>query len=88
MFTVILRSAFVGLAAVVAATFVGFFIALPVTLYFLSKNAAPEGGGEIGWDLVSLYHNTPSGWLLLPLLVFAIGFYFGFRYFSKSLAAK
>jgi hypothetical protein len=88
MLTVILRSTCVGIATVVAATFLSFFVVLPITLYFFSKNAAPEGGGEIGWDVVSLAHNTAPSWLLLPLLVFAIGFFFGFRYFSKSLARK
>lgn len=87
MLTVILRSACVGIATVVAATFLSFFVVL-LTLYFLSKNAAPEGGGEVGWDLVSMAHNTSPSWLLLPLLVFAIGFFFGFGYFSKSLARK
>jgi uncharacterized membrane protein len=87
MLTVILRSVCCGIAALVMAAFSGTFIALWVGSYFAAKNVRP-GGGEVGWDLVSLYHNTASSWLLLPLLVFAIGFFIGFRHFSKSLATK
>lgn len=88
MFTVVLRSVCVGIAALVAAALLGIFIGLPVAFYFLSRTAAPEGGGEVGWDLVSLTHNLPANSILVPLVIFAVGFLFGFRYFSKSLAHK
>jgi hypothetical protein len=87
MFTVILRSVCCGIAALVAAVFLSGFVVLFVGSYFAWKNA-PPGGGEFGWDVVSLAHDTPSSWLLLPLLVFAIGFFIGFRHFSKSSATK
>lgn len=84
MLTVILRSACVGIAALVAAAFVG----LPITAYFLTKNATNNGDAAVGWDLVTLAHNLSPSAILLPLLVFTVGFFFGFRYFSKSLARK
>jgi len=45
MLTVILRSACVGIATLVAA----FFVGLPITAYFLTKNATRDG-----WDLVTV----------------------------------
>ena len=84
MLTVILRSACVAIATLVAAAFVG----LPIASYFLTKNATNVGDAEVGWDLVTLAHNLSPSAMLLPLLVFAVGFFFGFRYFSKSLARK
>lgn len=88
MLTVILRSACCGIAAVVVGMFLGTFAALFVVSYFASKSVAAAGDGEVGWDLVSMAHNMSSGWMLLPLLFFAVGFLIGFRHFSKSLATK
>ena len=88
MFTVILRSVCVGIATTVAVFWVGTFVWVSIAAHSWAKNARAEGGGEIGWDLVSMVHNTAPSWFLLPLLVFATGFFFGFRYFSKSLARK
>jgi hypothetical protein len=87
MFIVLLRSVCCGIAALVVAMFSGIFIALCVGSYFVAKNVN-SGGGEVGWDLVSMAHNMSSGWLLLPVLVFAVGFLIGFRHFSKSLGTK
>jgi|GEM_PF-4795007 hypothetical protein len=87
MFKVILRSALVGIGALVVTAFFGVLVVLPATLYFLTKRVAPAGGGEVGWDLVSMAHNSPDivGLIaLLALLVFAAGSYFGFRHFSES----
>jgi hypothetical protein len=88
MFTVVLRSVCVGIAALVAAAFLGILIGLPIGLYVLSRTVPPEGGGEVGWDVVSLAHSFPAASILVPLLIFAVGFFFGFRYFSKSLARR
>jgi|HubBroStandDraft_6_1064221.scaffolds.fasta_scaffold08451_6 ABC-type Fe3+ transport system permease subunit len=87
MFKVILRSVCVGIATLVAAAFLGIFVGLPIT-DFLTKNVSHDGDSEVGWDLVTMAHNLPPIAILLPLLVFAVGFFFGFRYFSKSLARK
>jgi hypothetical protein len=86
MFIVLLRSACVGIAVFVGATVLGVFVGIPTTIYFHSKNTPrPPGGGEVGWDLVSMIHNVGPGWRLLPLLIFVAGFLFGFRYFSKTI---
>jgi hypothetical protein len=91
MFQVILRSALVGIGALVVTAFFGVLVVLPATLYFLTKRVAPAGGGEVGWDLVSMAHNSPDivGLIaLVALLVFAAGSYFGFRHFSESPARR
>jgi hypothetical protein len=85
MFKVILQSACVGVGAVVAVAVLGIFVGLPVAMYFLSRNIpAPPGDGEVGWDLVVMVHNASPHGLLLPLFVFAIGFVFAFRHFSRT----
>src|SRR6202041_4164578 len=81
MFKVILISALVGMGALVVTAFFGVLVVLPATLYFLTKRVAPAGGGEGGWDLVSIAHNSPAiVWLisLLALLVFAAHLFFVF----------
>jgi hypothetical protein len=91
MFKVVLSSVCVGFGALVIAAFLGVFVVLPVTLYFLTKRVAPVGGGEVGWDLVSTAHNSPDIVKLIALvalLVFAAGSYFGYRHFSESPARR
>jgi hypothetical protein len=85
MFAVILRSVCVGIASVVAAVFLVPFVALVVALIFLSMKKSAYGGGEVGWDLVSMAHNYPVTTTLFPVIIFLIGFLFGYRYFSRSL---
>jgi hypothetical protein len=87
MCKVVLRSMCVGFGALALAAVFGLFVVVPVTLYFISKPFAPAGGGEVGWDLVSMAHNQPGTvelFALAALLVFAAGSYFGFRHFSES----
>jgi hypothetical protein len=79
-----LRSFCVGIAAVVLAA----FVSPPVYLFYLSKDVSTSGGGEVGWDLLTIYHNAWLRLWLIALLIFAVGFLFGFRYFSKHLAGK
>lgn len=86
MFTVILRSVWVGIAFAVVAVFLSLFVGLIVPLNTVSTNTIPGGGGEMTWDLVSIAHDYPTTALLLPLIAFAIGYFIGFRYFSRSLA--
>ena len=91
MLKVILRSVCVGFGALVLAIFLGVFVVLPVTLYFLTKRVAPTGGGEVGWDLVSMAHNSPDIVklsALVAVLIFAAGSYLGFRHFSESPARR
>ncbi len=85
---VILRSICVGIVSVVAAFCLVMFAEIVFAVYWAMKNAPSRGGGEVGWDLVTLMHNSPPIALLLPLLAFPIGFYVGFRHFSKSAAGK
>jgi len=86
---VILRSIYCGIASVVVAMGLVIFAAVAFGTYWAVKNAPPTSqGGEVGWDLVTLAHNTPTIGMLLPLLAFPIGFYLGFRYFSRSAAPK
>ena len=49
---------------------------LPFALYFLSRSAPPASGGsaEVGWDLVTMAHNSPTSAVRILLLVFANGF--------------
>jgi hypothetical protein len=79
MFTVVLRSACVGIAAVIVSAVLGVFVGG----FILARNA-PMGQVEVGWDLVSMAHNTSPDFLLLPLLIFAIAFALAFRSFSRS----
>jgi hypothetical protein len=84
MFIIILRSICVGIAFVVGAIAISVFVGLPLAMYFLSRNA-PAGGGEIGWDLVTMFRNSPMSAPLVPMAIFAVGFLVGFRYFSRSI---
>lgn len=84
MSIVILRSVCVGIATLVTASILSPFIVI-VVLIIRSLSTTRSGGGEVGWDLVTLAHNLPVRWLLLPFAVFAAGFAFGFRYFSRSV---
>jgi hypothetical protein len=85
MGTVILRSFCCGVAGAVASVPV-YCVAL---ICWALRNTPPAprgetGGGEVGWDLLTMFHNVGSGvvagWFLAA---FAIGFALGFRYFSK-----
>jgi hypothetical protein len=89
MFKVILRSVCVGFGALASATLFALFVVMPVTFYLISKPVAPAGAGEgeVGWDLISIAHNQPGTVKLIALaalLIFAGGYYFGFRHFSES----
>ena len=92
---VVLRSVCVGIAFVVGAIVLIVFVGLPLAFYFFSSRLpqAPEGGQrEVGWDLVTMYHNSPMEVVVLPLVtllaIFLAGFLLGFRHFSHSLANK
>ncbi|MFZ3199722.1 MAG: hypothetical protein ACLQMT_10890 [Candidatus Acidiferrales bacterium] len=83
MSALILRSICVGIASVVITAIAGGFIAVIVAIS-IGLLRQSSGGAEVGWDLVTMAHNLPTIWILLPLGVFAIGFLLGFRYFSKT----
>ena len=84
MFILILRSICVGVAFLVVSVFLGGFA---LAFWASRSEPPPEHGGqlEIGWDLVTLYHNTSILIKLLPLGFFLVGFVVGYRYFSRAL---
>jgi hypothetical protein len=81
----VLRSVCVGIASVALAAFIGGFIAL--SLLFMNSSAQP-GGEEAGprTMLIAHYHLVPA--VVIPLVIFAIGFLAGYRYFSKRQARQ
>jgi hypothetical protein len=87
--TVILRSICVGIASLVAVAVVCLSVGIATALREASINAVPGGAeGEVGVDLVMLVRKDSPTTILLPLLAVPVGFYFGFRYFSKSAVGK
>ena len=89
LIVVILRSALVGIIAVVVVAF-ALIAGTIIVLFILAIRSAPHDG-EVGWDPVTLVHNRPSlvpAVIIVPLLVFALGCALGFRHFHRSIPAK
>lgn len=84
----IIRSTCAGIAAVFLAAGLCLFVGLPIVMHFVSKSAPSGQDVEVGWDVVSMAHHYGVNAMYPPLLVFALGFLWGFRYFSKSIARK
>jgi hypothetical protein len=84
MTMIVLRSFCCGVAAAVVSVPLFFF----TMIWWAMRNLPPApggetGGGEVGWDLITIGrsgHLAIGAWLLVA---FAIGFSLGFRYFSK-----
>jgi hypothetical protein len=90
MRSVALRSVCCGVAAAVVSA-PGYIFAL--IWYESSKMPAiprdPTGArGEVGWDVITIAHNAPVVTWAWFVAAFAIGFWLGFRYFSKRSAAQ
>jgi hypothetical protein len=85
MATLVLRSVCVGVACVALTAFIGGFMAL--SLLFMNSSAQP-GGDEAGSRamLIVHYHLVPI--VVIPSVIFAIGFLAGYRYFSKRQARQ
>src|SRR5690348_11949535 len=79
---VIFRSACCGIAAAIAALFVWMWGYMVVTAATLMRSH-PSGSVEVGWDLVTLAHNTPFRVAVVAVVGFAVGFGLGFRSFSR-----
>jgi len=88
MLMVIISSICAGIAAVFMAAGLCVFEGLPIATYFVSRNAPSGQGGEVGWDVASITHSYGVKAIWPPLMIFALGFFLGFRYFSKSLTRK
>lgn len=82
--TVILRSLFVGIASLIVVAGVSLFVGVAIALREASADVPP--GTAAGVDLVMLVRDASATAILLPLLAFPIGFYFGFRYFSRKVS--
>jgi hypothetical protein len=87
MAKLILRSFCVGIASVALAGFIGGFIALSL-LFFNSSATSQSGDQDVGWDLVTVVPDVSPWSYIVPLVLFAIGFLVGFRYFSKRQARQ
>jgi hypothetical protein len=72
------------MAAIVVAAVGGIFIGMAIAISIVLLKPSPQEPPEVGWDLVTTWHNLPAIWILVPLAVFVIGFLLGFRYFSKT----
>ena len=83
-------SGFVALAA--AFVFLGMLLTIYAWLMLPKVPENTEGGGEVGWDLISLImrwglsqHAAEAVLLGYGFLIFAIGFAIGFWHFSRPL---
>jgi hypothetical protein len=85
MTPLVLRSVSVGIASVALAAFIGGFIAL--SLLFMNPSAQP-GGDEAGSGMMLIVHYHLVPIIVIPLVIFAIGFLAGYRYFSKRQARQ
>jgi hypothetical protein len=81
----VLRSVCVGIATVALSAFIGGFIAL--SLLFMNSSA-PPGGDEAGSRTMWMAHYRLVPIIVIPLVIFAIGFLAGHRYFSKRQARQ
>ncbi|MGH9700198.1 MAG: hypothetical protein ACRD5R_00515 [Candidatus Acidiferrales bacterium] len=50
----------------------------------------PNGqqGGEVGWDVVSMWHNVGIEVFVLPAIFFIIGFLLAYRSYSRLSASR
>jgi hypothetical protein len=72
---ILARSILIGLVTMSVTS----FVSIIGWIVWLSRSLPPDessGGGDVGWDLVSMYQNCPHKLLLLtvPAVGFAIGF--------------
>jgi hypothetical protein len=79
-FVVGVATAALGIPLLLFATLIG--------LGIFPAASHPEDRLEVGWDFVSLAQIHPVPLVTVPLVLFAIGFYFAYRRFSRSLVQK
>lgn len=85
--SVLVRSLVVGIATAALGIPLLLFATL-VGLGIITAAAHPESRPEVGWDLVSMAQNHPVPLFAIPLALFAVGFYFAYRRFSRPLVRK
>lgn len=85
--SVLVRSFVVGVATAAFGIPLLLFATL-IGLGIFTAAAHPENPPEIGWDLVSLAQIHPIPLITVPLALFAVGFYFAYRRFSRPLVRK
>jgi hypothetical protein len=82
----------VGIAFVIGAFAIGNFVGLATNIYWIEHNSPPERTGvEVGYDLLTMVRNWGIGGMtvfLFAIIIFAIGFFAGFRYFSRLSSIK
>jgi len=74
------KSVLAGLVALAVSVYllpIGFII-----FFFFRPPPESEGGGEVAWDLVSLFANYPIAWIVV-VAIFALGFSWEFRRASR-----
>jgi hypothetical protein len=79
----IIQSTCVGLASVVAGSFLIGFVGLSLEAMRTPANSLATGQQQVGWDLLVLLRQAPLWVWLVPIGLFAIGFAIGYAYFSK-----
>jgi hypothetical protein len=52
---------------------------------FALARSNPAGGAEVGWDLVTIVHNSHRTAELVAFASFALGFALGYRAFARPL---
>lgn len=81
------RCILVGLVTVLVVLFICLFGGLA---WLMLSSPAHPGGGEVGWDIVTMWHNGGINPLLITFAAatFAIGFLLAFRTYSRLRANR
>ena len=79
------RSILAGFAALLVTV----FLECVTTIIWISRSiprAASPAGADVGWDLVSMWHDSPhkAAYLAIALAGFAVGFLLAHRSFSGA----
>jgi hypothetical protein len=80
---VLIKSTLAGVLPVILGAFVCLIFGfMGLTIFAIIAKHGPEGA-DIGWDLVSMFHNREITVLTLAALMFISGFTWGYRHFSR-----
>lgn len=86
---ILMRSIVVGFVAML----VTFCLEIGATILWAAHSIPREDlppGSDVGWDLVSMYHNSPYkiAYLAVALAGFAVGVLLAYRSFSRTAASN